>query len=170
MNNYMKVIPDRALRCTREDADAITAVLENGDEHIFHGFEFEYTSHGDHGEGALLARENGTWTELPRDALRLVGGLIAQNQLSYLEFGVSFSADRLVYDSCGGTAFRIYPNGELVERTERWVLDDVVLARALYETFHASKTVPWIELRQETQEQYAEKVRILAPLFDQRRG
>ena len=121
MANYNTIVtPEKELPCTQEQADTINAILDawsaNDDE--FHGFTFTFES----GAGYLEAEENGSWCDLPEAALVAIGKLISVAGLPYLEFGAAFTASRMIVGSHGGTAFRIYPDGTVVDRIETWPL------------------------------------------------
>lgn len=120
MPNYNTIITAEAgLPCTKEEADAIgerlRAAWEDGEDK-FHGFTVSYED----GQSFLEAEESGTPGELPEDVLKQIGALIARAGRPYLEFGCAFTCSRLVPGSHGGTAFRIYPDGSLVDRIEMW--------------------------------------------------
>ncbi len=117
MNYYTIVAPERGLPCSQEDAQEIQRLLdEASDQDDLHGFQFTHEG----GEGYLVAEEVGSWSLLPDALLEKVGALIAKAGLEYLEFGAAFTAGRLVPGSHGGTAFRIYADGTVVERIETW--------------------------------------------------
>jgi hypothetical protein len=117
MNYYTLVMADDGLPCTEAEADAIDRILqatEEADEPC--GFSFEHS--GD--KGYLKAEENGNIDFVPDEALTKIGALVTRAGLPYLECGVSFTASRLVPGSCGGTAFRILPDGSVIARIETW--------------------------------------------------
>ena len=117
MNYYTKVSAETSLTVTADEYTELVHALE-ADEDSDHGFTLIFES-----ERKLLfvkAEDSGDWDQLPEEFLILLGKLIASNGLNFLEFGVCFDADRVVPQSCGGTAFRVYSNGELRECRKAW--------------------------------------------------
>ena len=107
-------------RCTTHDVLQIGSqkepvVCDGADE--IHGFITEWS---DDGNLWIGAEENGVWSCLPDAALVKIGALVARKGLAFLEFGVAFTCSRAVPGSAGGTAFRIYPDGTIVNRVETW--------------------------------------------------
>jgi hypothetical protein len=120
MNYYTLVTPERGVPCSQAEADALATILrESPDDDGQHGFTVDYEG----GEVYPVAEEVGEWTALPAVFLTRLGALIARAGLPYLEFGAAFTAGRLVAGAHGGTAFRIYPDGSLVNRVETWPED-----------------------------------------------
>ena len=117
-NYYTIVVPEDGLRCTKQAADRIATMLDEADESDSgeHGFTVNYEA----GEMYLVAEEVGDWDMLPRNALEAIGKLISKAQRLYWEFGVSYTASRLVAGSYGGTAFRIMPDGTISTRRCMW--------------------------------------------------
>jgi hypothetical protein len=116
MNYNTIVTPQQPLPCTPDEAVQIQRLLTQAEENEPHGFRFLVESEN----GYLEAEETGNWDSLPDDVLDLVAGLIKRASLEFLEFGVAFTAGRMVPGSHGGTAFRIYADGSIVNRVETW--------------------------------------------------
>jgi hypothetical protein len=120
MANYHTIVTgEKGIPCTPKEAEELDAELERAQIHEHHGFSFKRED-GPEGLGYLEADENGTWSELPEKALKKIGELIARQEWPYLEFGAAFTCSRLIPGSHGGTAFRIYPDGTMVDRVEIW--------------------------------------------------
>jgi len=117
VNYYTKVSAELPLIVTEDEyKELLHALGEDGDDN--HGFSMDF----DEPRKRLFikAEENGDWEQLSDEFLILLGQRIAFNELNFLEFGVSYDADRVVPQSCGGTAFRVYPNGEIRECRKAW--------------------------------------------------
>lgn len=127
MNYNTIVTPEEGLPCSKKEADAITILLEEedpADDCESSGFQFVFEPPafgvGRRGMGYLEAEEYGTWDALPDAVLRRIGKLIARAGKPYLECGVAFTGSRMRVGSHGGTAFRIYADGSIVNRIESW--------------------------------------------------
>lgn len=81
------------------------------------------------GLGYLIAEEVGSWGELPEAVLQKIGTLIGKAGWEHWEFGAAFTASRLLSGAYGGTAFRIYKDGSIVDRIETWP-DKVTVSKA----------------------------------------
>jgi hypothetical protein len=141
-NYYTLVMADEGLPCTEADAEAIEAAIEAGDEASDSGSGFHFSF--ETGMGYLMAEENGVIEEVPDTALELIGLLIDRAGKPYLECGVSFTASRLLAGSCGGTAFRIMPDGSVVSRLDRWPDGDPLAALRLIDAAYrlAERSTP----------------------------
>jgi hypothetical protein len=119
MANYNTiVVPTEGLTCTEGEANDIGAHLYEADQgEEPHGFRFDY----EQGDGYLIAEENGNLDNLPKVALDMIAAIISRNGEPFWEFGVAFTCSRMIAGAFGGTAFRIYPDGTIVNRTETWV-------------------------------------------------
>src|SRR5205823_768957 len=84
MDDYQPIAPERGLRVTTEEYNALKSILEIAEEEDqYSGFEVEYYD----GEAFVFAPEGGDWDELPRTFLSLLGWFITKNGLEYLAFG-----------------------------------------------------------------------------------
>ena len=115
--SYGIVTAERTLKATQAEYEALEAALEIDEEHDeYHGFEV----HNWNGEVHVCAPEDGVWEELPSTFLKLLGSLIAKNNLNYLEFGAAWFCSKTIVGSSGGTYFRIKKDGSLCEPKLYW--------------------------------------------------
>lgn len=123
-NYYTIVTPNQALPCTAEEANAIRLALLDG--YDCHGFTFNYfpplrdEPFAGVGEGVLCAEEMADLSELPDDALAMIGDLITRVGLPWLQFGVAHTCSKVRVGSHGGTSFRILASGTIEEPALIW--------------------------------------------------
>lgn len=129
MANYNVVVtPSAGLNCTRAKYEQICALIDTEiglcDEN--HGFSVDFypkVNETEIGEIYIMAEEYGEWHNIPNPALRVIGELIAENSLPYLQFGAAFTCSKMRAGSHGGCYFRIYPDGSIVEPVVTWAED-----------------------------------------------
>ena len=114
----LKCEPDRGLRATRDEYEALVHVLYPKGED-YDGDDFEYTGFWvdyDNGEVYVFAQDP-YWEALPDAFLPLLGSLIEKNALEYLEFGVTID---FIGDSLDATPFRVRSDGSIWQPTLTW--------------------------------------------------
>ena len=116
---YTIVVPEDGLPCTEQEFDAIMADLqdaEDADGNEPHGFAIILEA----GLFFLYAEVSGEWDNLPETARAKIGALIKADEREFWEFGVAFTASRLLPGSHGGTAFRIMADGSITSPRIMW--------------------------------------------------
>jgi len=119
MDDYQPIAPERGLRVTTEEYNALKSILEIAEEEDrYSGFEVEYYD----GEAFVFAPEWGDWDELPRTFLSLLGWFITKNGLEYLAFGpgATWGNPTEGIDPGAEAYFRIKSNGSLWEPKVIW--------------------------------------------------
>jgi len=85
-NYYATVTAERGLKATRDEYNALKVALQGAEEdNECGGFEVEYCD----GDIYVLAPASGDWEALSHAFRTLLGTLIANNGLEYLEFGAA---------------------------------------------------------------------------------
>ncbi len=100
-----------------EGGMASNEVVPEGEEP--HGYQVSFSGHSIH----LFAPEEGTTNNLPDAALEIIGNLLLQAKMDFVEIGISIapdSAHRFGPGSHAGLTARIYNNGHLVWPTLNW--------------------------------------------------
>lgn len=134
-NYYVHAAAERAIPCTEPEAQQIEDFLLHDAEESAEtaeagcGLHFEYDPK--EGDGYLYGEEGANVSEMPDDVAKAIGRLVGQAGLPHLEIGVSFTCERCRPGSQGGTAYRLYPDGRLVEQRVFWPEDVVVLQEAM---------------------------------------
>ena len=119
MNYNTCMSADRLLPCSPAEFNEIKTLLDAqnsvGDEPT--GLECEY----DETEGIYFyGGESAVVENLSKPVLKLIGKLLKQAKIKYLELGLAFTSDRMVPQSQGGTYARILQTGELVSPKLVW--------------------------------------------------
>jgi hypothetical protein len=112
-NSYTQCTAEHSVICSKED---FLALLEAYDTHeqndLFPSFTLDY----DENDGEVYfytADDSSDPDQLNRHFLTKFGEIIGKAGLPHLEVGVAYTCDKFRENSHRGTAFRIYPNGDL---------------------------------------------------------
>lgn len=114
MNYYSTTSADQPLKTgTKEEAEQLSELLTNS----MCGLDADFVE----GDGLFVyGDESFAEDEIPDEALKLIGEIIKRDELEYLDFGVSFHADRVLPGSCGGMKFRIFADGDIIFEDKVW--------------------------------------------------
>ena len=115
-DNYSQCTPDRGLRCTEAQSDALEKALDVADEDDGHGFECDY----DGEEFYFYAEDYVNMDALPSAFLKLVGELLTEQGLPYMQLGYAYTCSKMRTGEFGGGYARIYPDGKLVWPETLW--------------------------------------------------
>lgn len=112
-NCYSPSAAEITLNCSEEQYLEFKQLLGNKFEpetDNFHGYECSYNE----GKLFFFAEENSDVDNLPSKALKYLGGIILDNNKSYLPVGVCFYSDRIFPGSVGGYYYTIDTKGDIV--------------------------------------------------------
>lgn len=121
-NNYTQHAANQTLIGCKETYDILLKGLEE-DEDQYHGFSLDFYPIADDpnsGEIYLYAEEVGNPDDLPQSFLELLGGLIENNKLQYLEIGFACTCDKMRVGEFGGGSYRINTKGDIVYPETKW--------------------------------------------------
>jgi hypothetical protein len=117
-NSYTLCTATRCVPCTKAQASGLNDLLEaHQAADLYPGFEIEW----DKKDGAyFVTSDSSTIDDLSEEFLKAFGALIGAADLPYLEVTYACTCDKLREDSHSGGAFRIYPDGRLVDSVLVW--------------------------------------------------
>jgi hypothetical protein len=127
MNCYSQCSAEESLTTTPDEADELARLLSppeeppDDQEAPWHGFELErHPATTGTVEAYIFAPDNFDAASLPDAFIKLIGKILTRLGKPSLEFGCSYSADRVAPGSCGGQNFRILARGYLEFQETYW--------------------------------------------------
>lgn len=126
MNYYTELTANSLLPCSQENYEELEKelsgmMLDSDGFELWHDIQIELDKEE---EGLtrlhLYSDQSGDIDNLPPTFLKLLGMTIARAGLPYWEIGCSWTADRKVPASQGGTTYRIHTDGTVEEAHSWW--------------------------------------------------
>jgi hypothetical protein len=117
MNQYTEIVASDTIACSKEDFEQLKALMDGVDDpdREYHGMVVELGN-----ELHMFSEEDGVLESVPEAAMKFIGTIIQKANQPYWEFGIAYTASRKAPGCFGGSAARIYPNGDLVFADTTW--------------------------------------------------
>lgn len=109
---------DVLYRVTRQQYESAKFALHADTPEWSHDFELTY--HEDAETLFIHTGPNGTIDDVPDKFWNIIGAMLKERGLPYLEFGQAMYCDTPYPGSCWGTAFRVYPDGTIKHPNVIW--------------------------------------------------
>lgn len=126
MNHYTQITAEGAIKgVSKKDFDTLVSMLDGT------GIEAELWEPVNDKAGEVVKGNLYLYSEeffdeetfIESGAIEFIGALLKKRKVEYLELGMSFSGSKAAAGSAGGTAVRIYDNGDLVWSERVWPSD-----------------------------------------------